>query len=335
MSRRKRRATETLSLSFLDAISCGFGAIILLIVITKIYEPQLREEVTEDTEAQIAYLQQRIDDITMDADEVSRTLSTAESELERERRRLEQLRAELARIENAADDAQDQAQVAAELEGRLNRARQEMTEEMQRLLADFRPHRDQPVGGIPIDSEYIIFVIDTSPSMTHYTWDRMIQIMEEILDTYPTVKGMQVMNDMGTYLMTRYAGEWIQDTPALRQAVIRALRNWRPFSNSSPVEGLSIAARTFGPRTEGVSIYYLGDEMHGHNLDHAARQVQRANTGRDGQPMTRIHSIGFPVIYDYTGSVQATALRFSVLMRIICEQNNGTFVALHSGRGRR
>ncbi len=335
MRRRRRRDTDTLSLSFLDAICCGFGAIILLIVITKIFEPRLREATTDDVEARLTFLNQRLEDIAIDSERAADRLSITEAELARERQRIETLRRELARIESSQADATDAARIAEELEGRLNRARQRLTEEMQRLLADFRRRpEDSPVGGIPIDSEYIIFVIDTSPSMTEYTWPRMMRIMEEILDTYPEVRGMQVMNDMGTYLFTRYAGEWIADTPALRRAVMDGLRGWRPFSNSSPVEGVSRAVQTFATRQHGVSIYYLGDEMHGHNLHQAAEQIRRANMGPDGQPMARIHSIGFPVIYDYTGSVQATGLRFAVLMRIVTEQNNGTFVALHSGRGR-
>ncbi len=334
MRRRKRRATETFSLSFLDCICCGFGAIILLVVITKMFEPKLRDESADEAETRVMWLSQRIEDIAIDTTRTAEQLSITETELARERQRLAELRRELERIEGSYDDVRSAAVIAQDLEGRLSRARQRLTEEMQRLLADFRKRPEEaPVGGIPIDSEYIIFVIDTSPSMTEYAWARMMQTMEEILDVYPEVKGMQVMNDMGTYLITRYAGEWITDTPALRRAVMEGLRNWRPFSNSSPVEGVVHAVRTYATRQHSVSVYYLGDEMHGQNLDHAARQIQRANRGPDGQPMARIHAIGFPVIYDYTGSVQATGLRFAVLMRIIAEQNNGTFVALHSGRG--
>ena len=35
----KRREIEGLSLSFLDVISCGFGALILLLVLTKVFDP--------------------------------------------------------------------------------------------------------------------------------------------------------------------------------------------------------------------------------------------------------------------------------------------------------
>lgn len=334
--RRRRRDTDTLSLSFLDAISCGFGAIILLLVIVKIYEPQLRAEVVDDSEARLAFLEQRLADIQDDTRTTSERISETEAELARERARLDQLRRELARIERAMGDSRSDAQVMAELEARLQRAKQQLTEEMQRLLADFRPaHMDQQVGGIPIDAEWVVFVIDTSPSMTNYTWPRMMQIMEEVLDVYPQVKGMQVLNDMGTHLFRGRQGEWIDDTPAFRRSVIQRLNTWRPFSNSSPVEGLMEAIRLYGRNHDNVSIYYLGDEMHGHDLHNAAERVRLTNRRPEGGSWARIHSIGFPVIYDYTGSVQETALRFAVLMRIICEQNNGTFVALHSGRDRR
>jgi len=45
---RKKREAETFSLSFLDVICCGFGAVILLLVIAKIYEPVTIEESKAD-----------------------------------------------------------------------------------------------------------------------------------------------------------------------------------------------------------------------------------------------------------------------------------------------
>ena len=48
--RKRRRDIETGSLSFLDVICCGFGAVILLLVITKIFEPIRLEETHVDLE---------------------------------------------------------------------------------------------------------------------------------------------------------------------------------------------------------------------------------------------------------------------------------------------
>ena len=42
-----------------------------------------------------------------------------------------------------------------------------------------------------------------------------------------------------------YRGKWIPDTPAQRKLVLERLRDWFPFSNSSPVEGIVEAIRTY------------------------------------------------------------------------------------------
>ena len=61
--RRRRRNIEAFSLSFLDCICCGFGAIILLLVLSKIYEPVIIEKTQQDLEELIALLQQELFEI--------------------------------------------------------------------------------------------------------------------------------------------------------------------------------------------------------------------------------------------------------------------------------
>src|SRR5690606_37810833 len=122
-----------------------------------------------------------------------------------------------------------------QLTGQLALARQELTEEMKRLQASLGAQIDtDSVGGVPVDSEYVIFIIDTSGSMFNYAWDRMMTVMDETLDIYPELKGIQVMNDEGDYMFSSFRNDWIPDTPARRQAIMTRLRTWNPFSNSSP-----------------------------------------------------------------------------------------------------
>ena len=45
---KRRRYVEAYSLSFLDCICCGFGAIILLLVLSKIYEPVIARGVIDN-----------------------------------------------------------------------------------------------------------------------------------------------------------------------------------------------------------------------------------------------------------------------------------------------
>ena len=65
-----------------------------------------------------------------------------------------------------------------------------MTAEMERLLGKSYLRRNDLVGGIPVDSEYIIFIIDTSGSMFNYSWQRMMDELINTLDIYPSVKGI-------------------------------------------------------------------------------------------------------------------------------------------------
>ena len=51
--RRRREESDSLNLSFLDAICCGFGAIILLLVITLLFEPATIQETRADVQGLI------------------------------------------------------------------------------------------------------------------------------------------------------------------------------------------------------------------------------------------------------------------------------------------
>ena len=56
---RKKRQIEAFSLSFLDCICCGFGAIVLLLVLSKIYEPVILEKTNEDLQQLIAKIMKK------------------------------------------------------------------------------------------------------------------------------------------------------------------------------------------------------------------------------------------------------------------------------------
>ena len=56
MRRRQRREASALSLSFLDCICCGFGAIVLLLVLTKVGEVRALEQSVVDLDGLVARL---------------------------------------------------------------------------------------------------------------------------------------------------------------------------------------------------------------------------------------------------------------------------------------
>ena len=224
--RRRRREADTGSMSFLDVICCGFGAIILLLVLTKIFEPIRLEESHVELEGLIARLQLELHEILGETEVVQREQLSTIEHVDEDETQIASLQEQLTRIRAEFLATEDDADISAELAGRLAEAKQRLTEEMQRLLADYRPDPDEYViGGIPVDSEYIIFIIDTSGSMKNYAWNRVQQQLRETLEVYPQVKGIQVFNDMGEYMFKSYRNEWIPDTQGTRDAIIDALRN--------------------------------------------------------------------------------------------------------------
>ncbi len=325
----RRREIEVFSLSFLDAICCAFGAVIMLLVLNKASEPRIIEQAKEDRRELIADLQDELFRIRGESDILVRQMRTVEGEIVRDRERLAVLQLELTRIRGQFA-ASEKLAMDADVAGELLAARQRLTEEMRRLLGDYKPPaKEQPIGGIPVDSEYLIFVIDNSGSMFNGPWQLVLQKLQETLKVYPKIKGIQVMNDQGTYLIGESAGRWMKDSPAVRRQIMERLMRWTAFSDSSPVEGIAEAVSNFYEPGKRISIFVYGDDFpDGKKIEAVARYVEKINTADDtGQRLMRIHAVGFPTQLSADRTSQ-NAVRFSNLMRTLCERNGGTFVAL-------
>ena len=329
--KKKRRDIEGISLSFLDTICCGFGAIILLLVLIKIGEPLAIEQTRVELDGLIAKLEEELKEIEGETNIVNRDLEARLEQLSEQRVRVARLQGDRSSLRSRFQTSEEESSVADILEERLLSAKQTMTEEMRRLLANYqRPRNDTTVGGIPVDSEYIIFIIDTSGSMYNFSWQLVIQKFQETLNIYPQVKGIQIMNDMGSYMFTQYAGKWIRDTPARRRIMVDTLRNWAPFSNSSPVEGITKAIRTYYRPGQRISLYVFGDEFTGDSIENVLRNVDRINQpDPNGERLVRIHGVGFPIDISRDDRLEYTNVRFATLMRLLCARNGGTFVGLH------
>jgi len=333
MARRRGRAPEEFSLSFLDVICCGFGAIILLLMITKTVQPQIIEATTVNLEGKLAALQAQLFDIRGETTTLNRDLNAKHEQLSDYEERIAVLRGQLASAKSRFDSLQVDSSSNEAIAGQLAVAKQELTEEMKRLLGTQHRASNQLIGGIPVDSEYIIFVIDTSGSMFSYAWERVLREVEATLEIYPTVKGIQVMNDMGNYMFSSYRGRWIPDSPARRRAILKNLRGWNIFSNSSPVEGIEAAIRAFADPGKKISIYVFGDEFTGPSITDVLDAVDRINReDAQGNRLVRIHAVGFPVQFIRAPNLQTTGIRFATLMRELTRRNGGTFVALNDFR---
>jgi hypothetical protein len=205
---------------------------------------------------------------------------------------------------------------------------------MERILNT--QERDQEVGGIPVDSEYIIFVIDNSGSMEQ-PWKVLLREMQNILAIHPKIKGIQVMNDQGAYLYKRYAGKnkWIPDLVSTRKGIIELLNvrsNWRAQSLSNPINGIKTAINNHYIPGRKISIYLLGDDLMnaGNIVDDTIQEIDKINTDSlSGNKKARIHGIVF------AGMANANLIDYANFMRQLTYRNDGTTlfipIANHAG----
>ncbi|MDB9998933.1 VWA domain-containing protein [Porticoccaceae bacterium] len=326
--RKQRRALPEASLSFLDVISCGFGAIVLLLVIARVGDPSALEEAENQLLGSVKDYQERLFEIRGESVVLDERLKSRKEQLSELTERVARLKAKLASVSKQSNQlSQSQSREKEQLQLVL----QVLSEEMQRLLGPEFLQQNQLVGGIPADSDYIIFVIDTSGSMQVAAWEKVKKEMLNILDIYPEVKGIQVLNDMGQYMFVNYAKKWMSDSPEMRKNIISKLANWAPFSNSSPVEGINAAIQTFYKPGRKISIYTLGDDYQGRSIRNVVKAVDKLNKAHRGADrLVRIHAIGFPVHFPPGGTPSASAIKFAALMRELSYNNGGTFIGLNS-----
>ncbi len=304
---------EIFNLSFLDIISCGFGAVVLLVLISNSNPSIPAQGVTEvetllakvvTLEKNINNLKQQISDQQRKNDEQlaqsgslgrsSSTLSQKLGTLEKEEQTLD---GDLAGL-SLVDESLKRISISP---------------------ATTKTTRDEEVGGIPVDADHVIFIVDTSGSM-QAIWKRVADEILNTLSIHPQVKGFQILNDQGKSLIRGYSGRWIPDTPQRRRSVMNVFNSWQDASNSSPVEGIETALRRYGRTGQAMSVYVFGDDYTGGNYDATIARLTKLNKGGKSNRLAKIHGVGF--------LSKHTTNRFAILMRELTKRNGGTFIAL-------
>lgn len=330
----RRRQTSVFSLAFLDCICCGFGAVILIFV--------LSIDSREKEKMQTLLDLQRV--IAAKALELAKLRSSKE-DLERSNARVATLVTD-ARIKNDSlhallDDLERQIQYEKKGQEALLVDIDELKKEIaarqkkpEMVLPDVKP---APVG-LPVGSNYIAFVIDTSGSMrdpnTNGLWPIAIRKIEEVLDVYPHIDGIQVLDANGRSVLGR--GEengWLADNPDTRARIKRVLRRYDEDTYSNPVPGiLQVFRRLNQPDNPNMKlgIYVFGDEFNtGDSAEKVIKQLDELNPAdENGNRKVVINAIGFPTTIRYQFSMGNTGMRFANLMRTVTYTHGGAFIAL-------
>ena len=311
MTKNNRRSSELFNLSFLDIISCGFGAIVILLLISKTgVENNNLNQVEDDVK------------ILIEAQDKNKFLSERKKKLDSQLLFLnsskDQLENDIKSIEKTIEKLITEKRNADESNSEFSKKLKNINNALQN--SNDNNVRDIEVGGIPVDSEYIVFIIDTSGSMQRI-WKKVMMYVEEIIKIHPTVKGFKIINDQGVPMGAN--DKYLIDTKTYRAGAIAQLKNFSGQSSSNPVVGIISSLRKI-KTNEITSLYVIGDDysMYGSKeFSKDLKIIKDLNKTISGKRKARIHGIGFI-------SSEGSGLEFSKFMRALTQENDGTFIAL-------
>lgn len=240
--RRKRRETEIFSLSFMDCICCGFGAVLLIFILTTGQKVDFSQQTLEELRLRVRQLEVQITQEQAELDRASRSTVTEA-----------QLQAIIA--QNAADErkvTEQKDQLALMLE-RMAQMQKELEQllDLQKTLPkeDEQPvpipdlDRRQYLTGVKLEGERVLFILRASGSMLGESiedaisrlqepdfkkreapkWVRVVRSIEWMISQLAPEQSFQILvfNEETKPLVP--GGDWIRrdDVTAVRDALAR------------------------------------------------------------------------------------------------------------------
>jgi hypothetical protein len=175
----KRRETEVFSLAFLDCICCGFGAVLLVFILTISQKTAQDKDAVEDVQARAAQVKRDVTSAQEDLDRLSQALAAAQLELEsidsknnQDQLKLTQRQKELLLMLQQTGSMKD---ALASLLGE----KKALPTEDQAPLPIPNIDRSQYLTGFKLQGDYIVFLVRVSGSMLDDTIDTASARLED------------------------------------------------------------------------------------------------------------------------------------------------------------
>ena len=323
----KRRPIEVFSLSFLDCLCCGFGAILLLFILSIGSGPHgVESEVDVPTlramQAQLTILE---DDVANQTALLESAINSEQTSTERERivSLIRELESKLIYLQQEFKSLQATLSTTEQAAASANR-----------LIQSFK-HEDLPPIGLPAEATHVAFVVDTSGSMRnqmtgqlHYS---VVEQIRELLESLPEVRSIQFLDTSGNYMLSNRRSFWLPDSIGLRQQALQQILAYPIASASDPERGLRRAIQDLKPSLQAedyMSIYVVGDDFRGstQSLLIQLDRMNPRNTSTGKRPVS-ISAIGFPTLINpfQIGATQGNT-RYANIMREIAEAHDGVLI---------
>ena len=281
-----RRKFEVFSMSFLDAICCGFGSVVLIFMLITAQGNSHVKKVTEDRRSEALLVEQQLQDarqnlaelrnslevldrakvttqglserVLAELDSAKQELAESESETLARRERLEKLKADIASLEESAKRLANQS---AKQGGGTS-------------VRGFKGTGDRLyLTGMRVGGQHVLILVDSSASMLDETlvnilrmrnmpddkklrsekWRQAVSITDWISTQIPVSAQFQIytFNTKPEPLVEGSAGQWLKlDGPTLEKALNR-LRKIVPRDGTS-LENAFAVAKQLNPQPDNL-----------------------------------------------------------------------------------
>jgi hypothetical protein len=168
---RKRREAEVFSLSFLDCICCGFGAVLLVFLLTISTKANVDKSVVDEVRERVQKAQTQLKVTQDELDRLAQLLAAAQLELEDINSRNTEDQLKLSERKRELLLILQQTSAMKEALDRLLAEKKELPTEEQAPIPIPEIERRQYLTGIRLHGEFVVFLVRTSGSMLGETID--------------------------------------------------------------------------------------------------------------------------------------------------------------------
>ena len=309
----KRQDNQVFSMSFLDIMSCGFGALVLILLISQFKtfnsnNTDASEKILETLQA-IDLLELEIEDLKNSNFNLSNFVNELNTKLSAKESLLNSVMGAA-----AAANASNQNKVAS-INSQIDNQKN-----LRRAINN--------AGGINVDSDYVVFIVDNSGSMIQFApWQNVIKEIEIIIDAFPKIKGFQILNDQGRKMINTNK-KWLEDNDENRRLLKSSLKNPTQLSLSNPMPALKIALNRYANGIDDVGIFIFGDDIQiNDRTANAYKEINNINN-QLGKPKARINAIAFPTSVQYP-ILENSNIMYINFMRQLTEANGGSVVVVN------
>lgn len=282
----KRRPISPFSLSFLDIMFCGFGAVVLLVLILNTDTVKARKETFADLRSEVVALERQALTGREDLVELRQQLEATDEELVITRQGADRAAEQIDTLSGRLAVLRDQTLASREQTQALSADLRELDEERQQLgpvpapdagdrVLQFKGEGDrQYLTGLRMGGERVLILVDVSASMLDETiinvirrrnmdeaqkraapkWRRALLTAQWLVSNLPAQAQFQLygFNTRARAVVKETAGRWLSASrPEDLERALLGLRDAVPAEGTSLFHALAVA-KELSPRPDNI-----------------------------------------------------------------------------------